>query len=154
MSEFMSVINFIMPLIKFLELVAAILIAGGVTWKFFGPKIKNWVKEVAEEQDKKRVKEIMAEIDKLIEQQKEIVKRLDKQEEADLLMEGYSILRACKEALQKGEVGELEYKQLCDMYKMYSDNDGNGYVEKIWNNFIREVKIKQKGGILNGVILD
>lgn len=104
--------------------------------------VGKWIEMIAEKQDKKRVKEIMDEIDKLIEQQKKIIERLDKQEEDDLLMEGYSILRACKEALQKGEVGELEYKQLCDMYDVYTSNDGNGAVEKIWKQFKKEVKVK------------
>ena len=123
-------------ILTFLELVAGLIVAisaiSAAAWWLFGNKVKTFIRCISEELDKKQSQKLMAEIKKLMKDVETIIERLDKNEKDSMIVRGYSILRACKESLDKGFMGELEYQQLDLIYKSYTHDKGNGAVKKIW----------------------
>lgn len=128
-----------------LEGTAGILTSVLVIWKVFGPKIKGWIKSIAEEIIEKPI----ADIEKrfkgdLHDIQKELIlisEHNEAQQKTDLIVLGYTILKDCKSIKKGDRMDEMKYSQLCAMYSKYVELGGNGVVHLAWERFLEDVEV-------------
>lgn len=130
---------------KYLGGVAGLFTSAAVIWKVFGPKIKEWIRSIAEEIIEKPLaafeKRFTRDLDEIRKELITINEYNNETQSDDTMILGYTILKDCKEFDKGDEISEMRYSQLCAMYARYTNKGGNGVVEKAWNQFLENVKV-------------
>lgn len=122
---------------KYIGGLAGLFTSAAVIWKVFGPKVKGWISSTVEDI-------IKAPIDSIRSDLNTIAEHVEDQKTTDIVLLGYTILKDLK-AIEQGEMQLDEYRfyQLDAMYTRYDRLGGNGVVHLAWENFIKNVEIKQ-----------